>query len=80
MSSIPRKSFMPQSQGSTRRSSSVSSSADNLPNSQGRSSYIGARASSIGGFRASICNFKTSDGKTVTPADLAEDIQRVGHI
>ena len=74
MSNIPRKSFMPQA---NRRSSSASGQ-DNLPNSQGtRSSSIGCRQSSMGGFRPSICNFKTTDGKTVTPADIAADILKV---
>jgi len=74
MSNIPRKSFMPQ----VNRRSSSASGQDNLPNSQGtRSSSIGCRQSSMGGFRPSICNFKTTDGKTVTPADIAADILKV---
>lgn len=40
-----------------------------------QSNIGGGRASSIG--RASIGNFKTSDGKTITPADMAIDVLNV---
>jgi hypothetical protein len=81
MSNIPRRSVAPQ--GSLRRSSS--SSGPDLgvkapvitgrASSSDRQSSFGGRPSSIG--RASICNFKTSDGKTITPADLAMDVLKV---
>ncbi len=45
----------------------------------GRQSSIGGRQSSIGGgsLRPSICNYKSADGKTINPADIANDIIKV---
>ena len=93
MSSIPKRSIAPGSGSNMRRSSSASgpevfSSSQGQKSLMGRSSSSDGRASSVGlagrassiggaGFRPSICNFKTSDGKTVTPADLASDILKV---
>ncbi len=81
MSNIPRRSVA--SQGSLRRSSSASGPdlgvkapvITGRASSSDRQSNFGGRPSSIS--RASICNFKTSDGKPITPADLAMDVLKV---
>ena len=69
------------SQGSSSQGKAPVVSMGRSSSIDGRASMAG-RASSIGGagLRASICNFKTTDGKTITPADLASDVLKVNSI
>jgi hypothetical protein len=88
MSNIPRRSVAPNIMSRSSSASGPEFSSSQGRQSQGKAPVVTSRASSadgrgrassIGGFRPSICNFKTNDGKTVTPADLASDILKVNY-